>query len=276
MLQPHDFTKAKRDKLPQRLARIIRNYILDSDCQPGEKLPSEVELARIFSVSRQTMREVLRVLEIQGLLEIRPGAGGGTFVRKVGLDVTRQSLINFFSQTNLSLHHISEIRKLLDPYFAGLAAQQGHPELIAELTKIVMEQKRCLDLHNLKAARMAEIQFHITLARATDNPLLILLQDFIETALEKLKDHLKPDYAFSENSFIRHSEILEAIKNHDFELARQAILDDIFSVEKDLSSLGFNQANKIFWINSDSRTPTTVLEDTKYKNCLENLGCQSS
>lgn len=246
MFESQEYCSVKRDKLPQQIIRHIRNMVLEGRLKPGDKLPSEQELIKTFSVSRQTIREVLRVLEAQGLLSIRPGAGGGTFVREVDIDVTRQSLINFFHQKDLSLQHILQVRQILDPYFAETAANTMSPEDLEALSRIVATQKRHLDEGNLAEARRAEIQFHRDLARVTDNPLLILLQDFIETLLEKIKAQLSPDHAFSQHSFEWHSRVIEALERHDAASARQAMLADLASVEADLLKLGAER-EKIQW-----------------------------
>ena len=236
----------KRDKLPQQIIRNIRNMVLEGRLKPGDKLPSEQELIKTFFFFFQTIREVLRVLEAQGLLSIRPGAGGGTFVCEVDIDVTRQSLINFLHQTDLSLEHLFQIRQILDPYFAETAAKVMSPEDLEALAQIVATQKLHLDEGNLAEARRAEIQFHRDLARVTDNPLLILLQDFIETLLEKVKAQLSPDHAFSQHSFDWHSRVIEALKKHDAVSARAAMLADLASVESDLLKLGAEK-DKINW-----------------------------
>ena len=92
----------------------------------------------------------------------------------------------------------------------------------------------------------AEIQFHRELARVTDNPLLILLQDFIETLLEKIKAQLSPDRAFSQHSLDWHSRVIEALERQDADSARRAMLADLASVEADLLKLGAEK-DKINW-----------------------------
>lgn len=80
MFELQEGCSVKRDKLPQQIIRNIRNMVLEGRLKPGDKLPSEQELIKKFSVSRQTMREVLRVLEAQGFVEHSPG-GGRRYIR---------------------------------------------------------------------------------------------------------------------------------------------------------------------------------------------------
>ena len=236
----------KRDKLPLTIIRYFRNMILDGRLKPGDKLPSEQELVKMFSVSRQTIREVLRVLEAQGLMQIRPGACGGIFVREVDIDITRQSLIDFLHQTDLSLQHVLEVRRLLDPYFAEMAALNMDSEEVRKLSRIVEAQKAYIDKGELENARKEEIKFHQTLACASDNPLLILLQDFIENLLMKIKSRLSPDEEFSLHSYEMHSRIVKKISQKNIDDTRIPMLADLDSVEHDLLKLGAEK-DKLSW-----------------------------
>lgn len=236
----------KRDKLPQQIIRSIRNMVLEGHLKPGDRLPSEQELTRQFAVSRPTMREVLRVLESQSLISIRQGAGGGIFVREVDVDVTRRSLIDFLHQKELTLQQLLQVRRLLDPYFAELAARVMSDEELDNLAAIVAEQRRHLDDRNQVETWGAEIRFHRKLARVCGNPLLILLQDFIETLLERTKLRLNPGSTFSEKSYEHHSRILEALRAHDAERARAAMVEDLLSVEQCLFSIDSSEP-KLTW-----------------------------
>ena len=75
-----ELSSIRSRKAPQEIVYRIRGQILAGLLERGSKLPSEQELMHTFNVSRQTLREALRVLEVQGLLEIRAGSGGGAFV----------------------------------------------------------------------------------------------------------------------------------------------------------------------------------------------------
>lgn len=242
----NDYPTVKKDTLPRQIAKSIRDMVLEGRLKPGDRLPSEQDLVRRFGVSRPTLREVLRVLEAQGLVAIRQGAGGGIFVREVDMDVTRRSLINFLHQTDLSLEHLFEVRRILDPHFAQRAATGASPEDLALLETIVAEQRRHLDGNDLVGARGAEIRFHRALARVCDNPLLVLLQDFIETLLERVKARLSPGRAFSESAFEHHTRILEALAAHDEAGARERMLEDLASVEASLRALGASR--QIDWM----------------------------
>ncbi len=116
------FGSVKSGKASHKIVQSIRKNIFAGKLKSGDRLPPEQVLLESFSVSRQTLREALRVLEIQGFIELRAGAKGGTFVAEVDMSITKDSLINFLHSKNLSISHLSSTRLLLEPYFGELAA----------------------------------------------------------------------------------------------------------------------------------------------------------
>ena len=107
MLNTMELSSIRSRKAPQEIVYRIRGQILAGLLERGSKLPSEQELMHTFNVSRQTLREALRVLEVQGLLEIRAGSGGGAFVAEVDLETAQMGLINFFHDKDLSIQHLT-------------------------------------------------------------------------------------------------------------------------------------------------------------------------
>ena len=97
------FEAAKSNKISAQIVEQIRKAIFEGNLKPGDKLPSEKELLDTFQVSRATLREALRSLEVLGFLEIKKGASGGAFVVEMDMNKAREGLINFFHFTcNLS------------------------------------------------------------------------------------------------------------------------------------------------------------------------------
>ncbi|MGZ3604574.1 MAG: FadR/GntR family transcriptional regulator, partial [Thermodesulfobacteriota bacterium] len=115
------FDSVKSNKVSQHITEQIRNAIFDGRLKPGDKLPSEKELTERFKVSKVTLREALRSLEVLGFLEIRKGVSGGAFVTEVDMTKARDSFTNFLLFKNLSLKDLSEVRLLLEPYIAEKA-----------------------------------------------------------------------------------------------------------------------------------------------------------
>ncbi|MBW1800337.1 MAG: FadR family transcriptional regulator [Deltaproteobacteria bacterium] len=231
------FQTVRQNKAPQQIIHQIRSSILEGQLKPGDKLASESELMTEFAVSKSTLREALRALEYLGLIEIRKGANGGAFVAEVDMEITKESLANFLHFKNLSVQHISAIRKNLEPYAARVAAETISPEDLDRLKDLLEVCRNALSKGDSTSLRKNEVQFHRIIANATHNPILILILDFIENLLEDVKRILKPDMAFSKRVIESHERIYGALKKRDPERASREMLVDVLNVEKGLARL---------------------------------------
>lgn len=93
-MRVNDFLQPVRGgRISECIKEQIKKAIYNQRLIPGERLPSEVEIAKVFKTSRVSIREALRTLELYGLLHIKKGAGGGTFVKGIDLDVVKNSLL---------------------------------------------------------------------------------------------------------------------------------------------------------------------------------------
>lgn len=231
------FDAVRHRKAPQQIIHQVRTAILEGKLHPGDKLPSEQELTEHFGVSRQTLREAMRSLESLGLLDIRAGANGGAFVCEVDMETTRSSLANFLHFKNVSIQHISEIRKVLEPYAAGVAARNMSDKDIKRLKSLQDACRKALTRGDTAELRKNEIRFHRAIANCTGNPVLIFILDFIENLLEDVKNILQPDETFSREVVDSHQRIWEALKKRDAELAANEMLRDVSQVETALARL---------------------------------------
>ncbi|MCK4783939.1 MAG: FadR family transcriptional regulator [Desulfobacteraceae bacterium] len=94
---------SKTEKISDHIIEQIRDAVLSGQFKPGDRLASENELINQFEVSKATIREALRVLEVMGLIEIKKGVGGGVFIAEVEMKTTINSIINFlyFKSVNM-------------------------------------------------------------------------------------------------------------------------------------------------------------------------------
>ena len=142
--RPSMFDSVKPNKVSQHIIDQIRNAIFEGRLKPGDKLPSEKELTEKFKVSKATLREALRSLEVLGFLEIRKGVSGGAFVTEVDMMKARDSFTNFLLFKNLSLKDLSEVRLLLEPYIAKKATLAITQEDLRRLGKLITDSDRAL------------------------------------------------------------------------------------------------------------------------------------
>lgn len=232
------FRSATKDKMSTHIIRQVREAILKGDLQPGECLPPEKELILQFGVSKHTLREALRTLEAMGFIEIKRGAGGGPVVSEVDMQTTRDSIANFLHFQNVSVSSLSEVRKILEPYLARRAAEQFSAKEVETLEDIDAKCQKLFEKQKNIVGSREEIDFHVFLARASRNPVMEMILDFVNSILTDIKTHMKPGAEFSEHVLTSHHKILEAIKAGDADGAEKAMYDHICEVEKELAEIG--------------------------------------
>ena len=125
-----------RRSRPVQLADTIKEWVVEHQLKAGDRLPGEAELIESHGRSKGTVREAMRILEAQGLVETRTGPGGGSFVAEVSPDRAQSLLANFFYFRDLSIKDIYQIRKLLEPEVAATLAGKLSDEQLAALEAV--------------------------------------------------------------------------------------------------------------------------------------------
>ncbi|MBI3914256.1 MAG: FadR family transcriptional regulator, partial [Chloroflexi bacterium] len=226
---PRRITATKRKKRNTRLYEEVMvqlaDLIRDGEFKPGDRLPAERVLADRLRVSRATLREALRVMELQSLVVSRPGAG--TFI----VEQSAESLVQTLKQ--LALQDIFELRMILDPAIASLAALRASAKDIAKLDSILQQQER--QIQRGKTGADADTHFHSALAEATHNRALIRLGNALVAILAPSRNaHLQsPQRAGT--SLISHRSILNAIKAHSPRRAQEAMVEHVRAVDISLT-----------------------------------------
>ena len=234
------FQPVQQKKVAVDIIRQVRDIILEGKLRPGDRLPPEKELVVKFGVSKHGVREALRALESMGFLSIRKGAGGGAVVLAVDMKTTRDSIFNFLHFRNVSVEDLSQVRKIFEPHLARLAAEQkseGH------LDRLKLVHERCQDaLLRGENIYLHEFEFHRVLAEASGNPVLVLIQDFVNNVLENLKLDLRPGLEFLKQSLEAHERILQAVKAGDGDRAADEMRRHVCMVEDGLEEIRYGKA----------------------------------
>jgi GntR family transcriptional repressor for pyruvate dehydrogenase complex len=228
------FDSVKSNKVSQHIIDQIRRAIFDGRLKPGDKLPSERELITKFKVSKATLREALRSLEVLGFLDIRKGVSGGAFVTEVDMTKARDSFTNFLLFKNLSLKDLSEVRLLLEPYIAEKATLAITQKDLGRLEELIKGSERAIKNDIALESREHEIEFHRIIASITGNPILMFILDFIENLLIDAKGILKPGREFSGKVSRAHKRIYNALLERNVRKVREEMVRHIREVEKDL------------------------------------------
>jgi GntR family transcriptional repressor for pyruvate dehydrogenase complex len=226
------YLPVQSERLYERIVEQIETAIVAGELKVGETLPPERELAAQFAVSRTAVREAVKILREKGLIEIHPGRG--TFVTNNAPNSMRQSfdsLIKF--GPNDGSANLVEVREILEPEIAALAATRMTDEYIADMQDAVdiMDSAPNMDVYV-----EADLDFHLALAVATENPIIPALMDSIIDLLREQRKRI----GLAEGGLARgqhhHKAILDAVKHKDPEAARQAMRRHLIQVAEDSSS----------------------------------------
>ncbi len=197
----------------------------------GAKLPAERVLAEQLKVSRGSVREAIRTLELQGLVVSKQGSG--TFINTQSLNAVAtlmtSSLIDGLGAGEAELKDIFEVRHLLEPQLAALAAQRATPQDVERLSSILVEQQR--QIMEGETGVDADTEFHFALATATHNTALVKVVSAVEDVLRQSRDQTLQQPGRPERSLNSHRQILEMIQAGDHLGARSAMEHHLTAVE---------------------------------------------
>jgi GntR family transcriptional repressor for pyruvate dehydrogenase complex len=196
----------------------------------GDRLPSERELAETFRVSRSSVREAIKTLENEGLVISRPGSG--TFITALNVEAIVAPLASLLSRGKDALVDLFEMRCLVEPSIAALAAERATPADILRLKEIYTQQGQQIERDT--SAVDSDAAFHLTIGQATHNAALQRLVAAIVEILKPIREKSLQTPGRAHKSLASHREILVAIERHDPELARQAMLRHIQAVEQNV------------------------------------------
>jgi GntR family transcriptional regulator, transcriptional repressor for pyruvate dehydrogenase complex len=207
--------------LANRVTGQIEALIVEGRLQPGQRLPSERELADQFGVSRTVVREAVRGLVAKGLLEVRPGSG--TLIRSPSARAVSQSMTLFLraGQPQLDYAKVHEIRRVLEVEIAGLAAERRTDADLARLEGILSEMAAIHE--NRDRFAQNDVAFHSALAAATHNELFSILLDSVVDIMLKVRQMGFDVPGSPANALKFHRAICEQVRASDPAGAREAM-----------------------------------------------------
>ncbi|WP_152397035.1 FadR/GntR family transcriptional regulator [Paenibacillus guangzhouensis] len=226
---------AKRNHYEEIIEQLKR-LILDGRVKVGEKLPSTKELSERFGVGRSTMREALSALKAMGLIEIRQG-GGCTVISSSVMEIEMPELSSLRMNRSTVLELI-EARKALEVSNAALAAEKATDEDKRKLRAIVAEMEQTIG--DDQAGERTDLEFHLMLAQATHNSVLLRLFESIAEQMERAiqqtrRVELYANRSVSARLYEEHLSICEAIQQGQPAEAEQAMRAHLQHVESILT-----------------------------------------
>lgn len=228
------FGPIKPKKVAEAVVDQMRARLEHGSLAPGDRLPSERELAEQMRVSRPVVREATNMLVGQGLLEIRPRRG--VFVRAAATPGLGDPLANLIGDSVERLIELLEVRRTLETQTAALAAEFATPRDIEDLSAIMEEFER---VHRERGSGAGtDARFHGRIARAAGNTVLMHLMATLHRALtrcsQKVASGFKASDLYRETILRQHRAIFEAICGHDPEAARARMQEHLDYVVREL------------------------------------------
>ena len=201
----------------EEIAEQIRAQLSRQSLRVGDRLPAERQLAEQFHVSRNTLREALRSLEIAGLLELKKGAAGGAFIKEGGGGAAVAGLADLYHMGTIRPQHLTEARILIGTEVARLACARRTKDDLAALERNVEAAEAATAAGDVDRRAQINYEFHRLLARAARNPVLIILTD----AMMEMTRHFVESVGYMPNRYVMPSRrrLLASLQAKDGEAA---------------------------------------------------------
>ena len=220
----------RTSRLYEQIVQQIEESVLNGSLKPGDQLPAERELAQRLGVSRTAVREAVKALREKGLVEAY--SGRGTFVTDGTSQAARQSfdlMVKIGQQEGAP--HLAELRLILEPGIAALAAVRVKEDDLAAMREAVAVMDRAQD--DPEAYIEADLDFHLALAETVANPLILSLIDSIVGLLREQRIKIFNVEGGPQRGQVHHKRILEAMERRDAEMARTAMRAHLEQVRED-------------------------------------------
>ncbi|MGR3638577.1 FadR/GntR family transcriptional regulator [Alterinioella nitratireducens] len=222
---PNGVQRRNRRSRPVRVADAIKDWVVERNMKKGDRLPSETAMMAQFSMSKGTIREAMRILEAQGLIETRTGPGGGSFVGEVTADRAKALLANYFYFKDLSVADIYQLRRVLEPELAASLAGRLTGDQLAELEEVVARYPEpARSAEEERDQHVASLAFHRKLANFSSNALLAFVVSFMGRILTDLTVYRRlydpPNRELYDKGLAYQTDLIAALRNGDAEDAR--------------------------------------------------------
>lgn len=229
----YNLTIVTRKNLYKEIIKELTLYIRNNNLKPGMKLPSERDLSEQLGVSRNSLREALRVLELRGILSVR--AGQGIYVNVIDIDAVDGAIdLSTIKADYATLLELHEVRKLIEVEAAKLASQRAKQECLEKMEKNL---KRTRERIEKKLVVIEEdIEFHSILIQGASNKVLEKTYCAVTDLLYEVRKAgiLVKGPKYLASVINSHEKIFEAVKSRNKEASAQAMEDHLETVAKDL------------------------------------------
>jgi GntR family transcriptional repressor for pyruvate dehydrogenase complex len=224
------YKAVRTSRLFEQIVQQIKQSIVEGRLKPGDQLPTERELAQQFGVSRTAVREAVKTLAEKGLVESH--SGRGTFVIATKPQNARSSLDAFFKGSDpKDPSYLVELREIIEPQVTALAATRIEEQQLTMMRDAIAVMDR--SMRQPDAYIEADLDFHLALAEAAGNPLILSLLDSIVGVLREQRLGIFGVRGGPERGQMHHKQILEAIERRDAVAAQLAMRAHLEQIRQD-------------------------------------------
>lgn len=235
------FNPIKNKRTFDEIATEIKRMIVEGIFKPGDKLPSELEIARQFNVGRQTVREALRLLELSGFLTVQKGGGGGSIITNTIIDSIRKSFIDAVQMHTVSVAELTVARAEVERLVIRRAVANSTEEDIAALNENISKANK-----RIAAGVQAfeeNIKFHVLLAKASKNAVFTIVLESIMTIVSDFLSRIPQTLEISKRVLEEHKLMVDAIMERDEDRAIELLGKHLDFVGKRFNT-SFEQVTK--------------------------------
>ena len=202
------FEPVRKQVIAEEITSRLLSLIQERQLGPGDRLPSERELAASMEVSRPSLREALRALSLMNVIETRQG--DGTYVSSLEPGLLVEHLDFVLSLDRSAMHHLFEVRRIVEVGIAEIAARRATDAQIALLEDLLL--KASGSTPDAEAFLQVDLEIHDLIASAADNPLLSRIMSSLSRLGLASRQHTGAQRRVREQSLADHTAIVEAIK----------------------------------------------------------------
>ena len=230
---PDVFGPLNKSTLAEDIAARILDLIGQKELRPGDRLPSERQLAATLGVSRPILREALRALSIMNVIDVRPG--DGTYVTSLDPELLVGHLGFVLGLDDSTFVQLFQVRKILEPGIAALAAEQITDEQLGGLEECLERAEAHLGDHH--AFLLTDIELHNLITEAASNPMLTRITVSLGELTRASRRRTVEIPGVPEETLEDHRAIVAAVKGRDSEAAREAMLRHLGNLETRLQRM---------------------------------------
>ena len=217
-------------RLAQTVAERIRSSIIETQLPAGSKLPTENVLMEKYAVSRSTIREAIKILQAENIVEVRHGLG--SFVA-TNTGVSKDPLGLCFTEQSRLLPELMEVRLLMEPDIAALCARKRTDEDLVRIEQAALAMEQAAE--EGKDYNAFDYRFHTAVAEGTHNSVLHRIFPIILEAIDQGYERTVNVSGSARSALESHREILRAIREQDAEAASAAVRTHILKTLKDIT-----------------------------------------